>query len=85
MYFIAGVLRLEKGSREYYQLREHVMTETLVRYGITITCIFTIDALIILFFEWGAWAMLTGLIISLLFLAVRELMSRMAVRKAKEI
>ncbi len=25
IYFISGVLRLEKGSREYYQLREHIM------------------------------------------------------------
>lgn len=60
IHFLVGVLRLQKGSREYYQLREHVMTESLLRYGITIVCIFTIDALIVVFFEWGARSLLAG-------------------------
>ncbi len=50
MYFIYGVLKLEKGSREYYELREHIMLESLIRYSITIGCIFTIDILIFKYF-----------------------------------
>lgn len=84
LYFLAGVLRLQKGSREYYQLREHVMPESLLRYAITIACIFTIDALIVVFFSWGAAAMALGTALSLLFLATKEAARALAARKAKQ-
>jgi hypothetical protein len=61
------------------------MGETLVRYGITILCIFTIDGLIMAFFEWGVKAMATGTVICLLFLLIKEVRTRLAGRKAKEV
>jgi uncharacterized membrane protein YdbT with pleckstrin-like domain len=85
LYFLAGVLRLKRGSREYYQLREHVMTESLLRYAITIACIFTIDALIVVFFEWGAQAMLAGIALCLLFLAAKEVTRMVHAGKAKAV
>lgn len=85
IYFISGVLRLEKGSREYYQLREHIMPESLLRYGITVACIFTIDGLILIFFEWGTKAMAVGIALCLLFLASKEAVRMMGTRKAKQI
>lgn len=83
IYFLAGVLRLEKGSREYYQLREHIMTESLVRYGITIACIFTIHALIVIFFDWGAQASALGTILCLMLLAGKEGLRAVTERKVK--
>lgn len=83
IYFLAGVLRLEKGSREYYQLREHIMTESLVRYGITIACIFTIHTLIIIFFDWGAHAAVVGTILCLMFLGGKEGLRLVTERKVK--
>lgn len=85
IYFISGVLRLEKGSREYYQLREHIMPESLLRYGITVACIFTIDALILIFFEWGTKAMAVGITLCLLFLACKEAVRTLGGRKAKQV
>lgn len=85
MYFLAGVLKLPVGSREYYQLREHIMSESLLRYGITIVCIFTIDALIVVFFDWGAKAMLTGTSICLLGIFAWEVGKRIRGSKAKDV
>ena len=85
IYFISGVLRLPKGSREYYQLREHIMPESLLRYGITVACIFTIDALILLFFEWGTRAVSVGLTLCLVFLGCKEAVRAIGERKAKQV
>ncbi len=83
IYFLVGVLRLEKGSREYYQLREHIMTESLIRYGITIICIFTIHTLIVVFFDWGLNASAVGTALCVLFLAGKEGMHAATARKIK--
>lgn len=85
MHFIWGVLRLEPGSREYYQQREHIMTESLVRYAITILCIFTIDALILCFFEWGARALLMGAAICVIVYAGKMVVGAISNRKVKNI
>jgi hypothetical protein len=83
LYFLAGVLRLEKGSREYYQMREHIMTESLLRYGITILCIFTIHSLIVVFFDWGLHASVVGTFLCLLFLVGKEGVRVATARKVK--
>jgi hypothetical protein len=85
MYFLYGVLRLEKGSREYYQLREHIMTESLLRYGITIGCILTIDVLIFIFFPWGSSALLMGALVVAAIYALKYVAKLLKQRKVKQI
>lgn len=85
MHFIWGLLRLEPGSREYYQQREHIMTESLIRYGITILCIFTIDGLIFCFFDWGTRAIVMGIVVWVLVYAAKKVMGVISNRKVKNI
>lgn len=61
------------------------MTESLIRYAITILCIFTIDALIFLFFEWGARAIIMGTAVWILIYAVKMVMGVISDRKVKNI
>ncbi len=62
-------------------MREHIMAESLIRYAITITCIFTIDALILAFFDWGARSMLMGFTLCLFLFALKQTLA--AIRSCK--
>lgn len=61
------------------------MTESLVRYGITILCIFTIDGLILCFFEWGSRAIMMGAVVWSLVYASKKVMGVISNRKVKNI
>lgn len=61
-----------------------MMTESLIRYLLTVGCIITITWLIYSFFEWGPQFLVQGVVLCTCFLLVRYVREWLSLQKDKK-
>lgn len=66
-------------------MQEHMMTETLIRYFMMMSCVGIITWLVFTFFEWGPYSLGIGLCLCLAFLLVKQLQRRIEAGKKKDL
>jgi len=58
-------------------MSDHLATESLIRYLITVACILTITTLIFIYFEWGSQYLSIGLVVCVCIVIVKWVIDQM--------
>ena len=80
-YFITTLARLPPNSRKVIHNREYLEKESIVRFSVAATCIFTIDFLLLRFFDKGPEMMARGLMGAVVILLGKMLWDKVKPKK----